>query len=1027
MTLTTFSTRILPAFGLTLLAATYLEAWQLSNESGVVRTEAVQALQSAFQAERAQAVKRGDDKRFPSAFLAEADRTVVRAEQALTAGQLRQAEALSRQARWQLPYSTPELPDGVLRVFGSLRLRHNGEVTCLSLSPDRRFLATGSRDTTVKVWDLANGHEVCTFRGHSEAVRTVAFRSDGKQIASAGSDKSIRLWDPQSRKPIRDIPYAGKFLTRLVYHPDGTSLIVGGDDRKLHVYRVSDGEELAAALDLRHLISSLGLSQDGKLLVAGSGDGSFRVWHTDQRIAGQPAFWEHNDTTEPTVDVAISPDKRKLARCSAREAKLYELPVPGRPFGVPTRLTITNPDPSSAFTCAAYHLNGKMLYTGASDGLIHVWDAETGKRIGTLKGHSAAVHALRFDPSGLWLYSASGDHTVRRWPMEVSTQSREYLGHTGPVWSVRFSPDGTRLVSASADKSVRLWDSLTSKEERTLKGPGGPLTSAVYSPDGKYVAAGGGEAKVFVWRADTGALLHTLEGHASTVTSLAFNADGSRFASAGADLKILLWDTDGFKKTRTLDAPAVVTSLAFLPDGSRAVSGDVDAEIRLWDVMTGEVVARWQGHAGSINGLSVSDDGRFLASAGGDQLIHVWDLRMPGNTPRTLKGHIGPVAAVAFHKDGRHVASAGADRLVKLWRLDDSGGKEIQTYQGHKDYVSSVAFSPDGHSLVTASADKSIRLWEITSRESPALAEHSGSVEVVVVSPDGKTIVSGAGDRTIRCWDLETGSAKHTLTGHTGKLTALTITADGKRLFSSATDRTLHAWDFERAEPLPLTAAQQADFAKLLNPARALGTTPDGKRLLAWVPGNERFTTLKSFDPETGKELFSYSDTGRNVLSVCFSTDGKRAAVGAQDGSVRVIDLDLLQPIPGGDWFLFDTAVGVRSLAFDTERRVLYVGGDNGEVKAVTLADRKVTRTWKAHEGQVRSCVVSPDGKRLATAGADHVVKLWDLPGCTHARSWRMQPAGTKDGEFVRNLAFTSSGDLVTANANTTLYLLQGK
>jgi WD40 repeat protein len=212
-----------------------------------------------------------------------------------------------------------------------------------------------------------------------------------------------------------------------------------------------------------------------------------------------------------------------------------------------------------------------------------------------------------------------------------------------------------------------------------------------------------------------------------------------------------------------------------------------------------------------------------------------------------------------------------------------------------------------------------------------------------------------------------------------------------------------------------------------LNPARALATNPDGRRLFAWVPGNERFTTLKSFDPNSGKEIFSYSDSGRTVLAVCFSNDGKRSALGARDGSLRIIDLELQQAVPGGDWFLFEKEVGVGALTFDRDRRTLYCGGNNGEVKVATVAERKVLLNFKAHTEAVTACVLSPDGRRLATTGFDNEVKLWELPGAKLIQTWRLQPPSPVGAAFVRQLAFTAAGDLITANANTTQYLLRGK
>jgi WD40 repeat protein len=984
-------------------------------------------LQSAYRTELDRALKWGVTSRFFPALFEGAEIMRRRGDEAIETGRISQAESAFRQARWLLPYQTPDVPDGVERILGSLRLRHSGEVTCLSLSPDGARLATGSRDGTATIWDLANGHEICTFCGMAGPTLALALSPDGRQVASGGDDKAIRIWDPVTGKLIRSLAWPGSQVSRLAYHANGQYLVAGGDDHTLRVFRSTTGDKVGTAQPLRQRLTSMARGKDGTLLAVGISDGSIRVWKLDQILDGRPAFWEQNDPTGPTVDVALSPDNRQAARCGSREVKIYDLPVPGQPFGNEPRKLFLNPDPATAFTCAAYSQDGKTFLTGSNNGVIRVWELANCKVISILKGHSAAVNALATDRAGLCLYSASSDHTAMIWPLSVKAQAQEFTGHSAAVWSARFSPNGSRLVTAAADKTVRIWDAFTGKQVLSLKGPEGPLTCAAFSPDGKYVVAGGGDKLVQVWSADNGSLIHNLDGHGSTVTCLSFNGDGSRLATGGADQKIILWDTRGFKKLMTLDASAVVTALAFLSNGTCVASGNTEAEIRLWDAKSGKLVTKWQGHGGSVGGLAVSSDGKFLASGGADQLVRIWDLADPGKITRTLTGHVGPVAAVAFHKDGRLVASSGADHLVKLWQLDNAGGKEIQSLRGHKDYVGSVTFSPDGSSLASASADRTVKIWELTSRDIPRIAEHTGSVEVVAVSPDGKTVASGAADRTIKLWDLATGGVRRTLHGHTGQLTALAFDPDGKRLYSSASDRTLRMWDVASGELLPQRPTHSANHNHMLNPARSLATTPDGKRLFAWVPGNDRFSTLKSYDPESGKEIFTYSDTGRTVLAVCFSKDGRRAAVGARDGSVRVIDLNLQQALPGGDWFIFDKEVGVNALTFDPDHRTLYCGGTNGELKAATIHDRKVTWTMKAHAGQVSSCASSPHGKLLATAGNDNRVNLWELPGGKLLRSWQVHAATPDRSSFVRQLVITPDGRIVTANANTTLYILKGK
>src|SRR5262249_25450392 len=162
----------------------------------------------------------------------------------------------------------------------------------------------------------------------------------------------------------------------------------------------------------------------------------------------------------------------------------------------------------------------------------------------------------------------------------------------------------------------------------------------------------------------------------------------------------------------------------------------------------------------------------------------------------------------------------------------------------------------------------------------------------------------GATDHTIKLWDRETGVERHTLTGHEGPVTALAFTPDGKTLVSASTDRSLRLWDTAAGQERPRLPGHAQHLTVLPSTPPALAVTPDGKRLLAWIPG-ERLTTVGVFDLATGQPLLSFNDQGRKVVSLTFSADGKKTAIGAEDGSVRVYDLDKRGVLlPGGDWFV---------------------------------------------------------------------------------------------------------------------------
>ena len=120
---------------------------------------------------------------------------------------------------------------------------HSDSVFSVNFSPDGKYIASGSRDDTVKLWDVDSGKEIRTFSGHTSYVTSVSFSPDGKYIASGRSDDTIKLWEAESGKEIRTLIGHTNDVESVSFSPDSKYLVSGGGaDGTVKLWNVETGE-----------------------------------------------------------------------------------------------------------------------------------------------------------------------------------------------------------------------------------------------------------------------------------------------------------------------------------------------------------------------------------------------------------------------------------------------------------------------------------------------------------------------------------------------------------------------------------------------------------------------------------------------------------------------------------------------------------------------------------------------------------------------------------------------------------------
>ena len=708
-------------------------------------------------------------------------------------------------------------------------------VRAAAISPDKHWMAAGSEDGYVHVWNTVTGQALPLTIRHDARINFIAFHPSGKRLATCGNDNKVCIWDLQTLRlretlNLKCPPDYAANVASVAWNRNGKRMVAVGWSR-LAVWdfeakpngasRLIRGETLTSAG-----LSSAAISDDGRNVAYVAGQYSAHqkqiIGERDARLGEEGATQTYSYSAR---HIEYSLDGSHLliagtfgANASRRGAGIY---TAIRDFAHRPRGTLEHLLPhEDRGVFATYSPDGTRIVTTSSDRTARVWNARDGKPLTPPLLHGGIVNHAAFSGDGNWIVTASADGKAQVWSVRTGEKAGSAMRHASSVIFVAFGQDNSHVLTAGQDGTARLW---------RLPAP-----------------------------------------NANLLEQITAGPAGARFLSASG-LFLREYHTQDTKQ------------------GMHNLSKD-----SLLDIASGRRVVLDDGitAASSSSGFNLLDifskDGkrcviyRYQLEPGARRRAQVWD------TARGLPMGAARDADLAF------LSATGKQALYRQregtqWVEDTDSGRTLRVVsRPDTPKTNALAFTPDEQSLVMSDKAGSVWIEDVTSGARRSLPmRHSQEVYRAFYLPDHRTLATLTIKGTLHMWNPESGTAI-SVPDETGNQPLLDINSSSASLFEplhSPDKKVLlfpRLWRLDAPppwKPLGPIDNSQAVFS------------PDSMRFVLPKQG------LRVFDARTGNPLTPRRDVGSSEVRMAFSPDSKRLVAGFEDGTARVYDARTLQPL----------------------------------------------------------------------------------------------------------------------------------
>ncbi|KAF8974206.1 WD40 repeat-like protein [Flammula alnicola] len=619
--------------------------------------------------------------------------------------------------------------DGSIRLWnassGSVSTTFNGHkkaITALAFDESGTRLASGSQDTDLILWDIVGEAGLYRLRGHRDQITSIQFLSvaEGQPSTSTSAapgllltsskDTFLKLWDLATQHCIQTVVAHRSEIWSLAINQEQDLVFTGSGEGELKAWKI-DRDALTEGLKETETgeVAKMILAMSSLPLASKHRVSQIKFHPSEPYLAVQ--------SHDRSVEIFRIRSEEEVRKKQARRKKRAKEKEQGKDKDKGSKAEDLQEDEAESMESSLVDYFTPHLIVRAS-GKIRSFDF--GSNQSSSKSTMQLFVALA--SNAIEVYSVPhASKSKEEQPEATRSYSVDIPGHRTDVRTLCISSDDQILASAS-NGSLKIWNMKTTQCIRTIEC--GYAICSTFLPGDRHIAVGTKSGEILIYDIASSTLIETIQAHTATVWSMHVRADGEALVTGSADKDVKFWALEYKSATdesvqsgrllslvhvRTLKMSDDVLAVRYSPNSKLLAVALLDSTVKVFYQDSLKFFLSLYGHKLPVLSMDISDDSKLIVTCSADKNVKIWGLDF-GDCHKSIFAHEESVMQVAFEKDSHYFWTVGKDKMLKYWDGDKFEG--IQKLEGHHGEIWALALSHHGNFVVTGSHDKSIRIWE---------------------------------------------------------------------------------------------------------------------------------------------------------------------------------------------------------------------------------------------------------------------------------------------------------------------------